>query len=117
MNGYFQHYSISPGGRFEPDSAIEQEGAFSKGLIMDITFPKKSFRSNINLSPVFPKSLIEIKDRVYYGFGFHEYRNIGLESLILVDIPLLFFLLSFSSLYHSLNFFNPSCPSTSSRSK
>ena len=38
--------------------------------------------------------LIEIKNRVDYGFGFHEYRNIGLESLILVDIPLLFFLLS-----------------------
>mgnify|MGYP005640988671 CR=1 FL=1 len=29
--------------------------------------------------------LIEIKDRVDYGFGFHEYRNIGLESLILAD--------------------------------
>jgi len=32
--------------------------------------------------------LIEIKDRVNYGFGFHEYRYVGLESLILVDIPL-----------------------------
>jgi len=34
--------------------------------------------------------LIEIKDCVDYGFGFHEYRNIGLGSLILVDIPLQF---------------------------
>jgi hypothetical protein len=32
--------------------------------------------------------LVEIKDRVDYGFGFHEYRNIGLESLILTEIHL-----------------------------
>ena len=32
--------------------------------------------------------LIEIKDRVDYGFGFHEYGNIGLESFILVGISL-----------------------------
>jgi len=32
--------------------------------------------------------LIEIKDLVDYGFGYHEYRNIGLGPLILLDIPL-----------------------------
>jgi hypothetical protein len=41
----------------------------------------------------------------------------GNRYLIFLEFPLLFLLLSCSSLYHSLNFFNPPCPSTSSRSK